>query len=172
MKEGKIMNIICGWNVANSFIKKSFEDKIYITPLKLNCLIYLLYSEYLFKTGEKIFDELFIKTEKGPVLPTIEFKFGCFKNNVITQYAKDARNNVMLVNGDFFEEILYSIWNKYKNMGYIEILTFINDNNLICNKENNDYIYDQEILEDEIKRKQITLGKAKRKYYTLIKSVE
>ena len=42
------MNIIYGWNIANSILIKSFKDKIYITPLKLNCLVYLLYSEYLY----------------------------------------------------------------------------------------------------------------------------
>lgn len=42
------MNVICSWNVANGFIEKSYEDGIYITPQKLNYLIYLLYSDYLF----------------------------------------------------------------------------------------------------------------------------
>ena len=63
------MNVVCGWNVANSILKKSFEEENYITPLKLNCLVYLLYSEYLYLNGDILCNELFVKTEFGPVLP-------------------------------------------------------------------------------------------------------
>ena len=38
--------------MANSILKKSFDDGIYIIPLKLNCLTYFLYSNYLFKIGD------------------------------------------------------------------------------------------------------------------------
>ena len=46
--------MISGWVVANSILKKSFEENIYITPLKLNYLVYLLYSNYLYNKNEKL----------------------------------------------------------------------------------------------------------------------
>lgn len=155
------MNVICSWNVANSFIKKSFEERIYITPQKLNYLIYLLYSDYLFQTGEKLFNEEFIKTDKGPVLPNVEFKFGCFKNNVITEYATDAVGKIFVVSSSFFEERLSLIWNRHKNVSDMEILNFINSTSTILEKENGDYLTDVEILDDEVKRNALSLEKAK-----------
>lgn len=97
------MNVVCGWNVANSILKKSFEEENYITPLKLNCMVYLLYSEYLYLTGEKLFNEFFEKTKYGPVVPSIYSKFETLKNNVITRYAKDANDRIMFVRNDKFE---------------------------------------------------------------------
>ena len=65
--------------MANSILKKSFEDGIYITPLKLNCLTYFLYSNYLFKTGDVLFTELFMKIDEGLVLPSLDFNLVVFK---------------------------------------------------------------------------------------------
>lgn len=161
MKEGIIMSIISGWSIANSFLEKSFEEKIYITPLKLNCLVYLLYSDYLFSSGEILLNEPFVKAEQCPILPTIESKFRSFKNKVIKKYAKNAAGNIMVATGKLFEERLSYIWNNYKNMSDIEILTFINDTSSLNNKKNNDIISDIEILDDEIKRNETALEKAK-----------
>ena len=156
------MNIISSWYIANNFIKKSLEEKNYITTLKLNCLIYLLYSSYLYKYEEKIFVENFIKTEKGPVLPNINFKFGCFKDKVITKYAKDSSGNIITLKefGEFELELSY-IWNKYKNMSDIEILHIVNKGIMISNKNNNEIINDKEILADEIKRNEEILKRRK-----------
>ena len=48
------MDIVCGRDIANSILKKSFEEEKYITPLKLNCLVYLLYTEYLYIDMEEL----------------------------------------------------------------------------------------------------------------------
>ena len=121
------MNIVCSWHVANTFIKKAFEEGIYFTPLKLNCLIYLLYSNYLYNTGKALFNEPFLKTSKGPILVNIEAKFGSFKERKIFEYAKDSTGTVYLLSGDDFLASLLYIWNLYKNMSDIEMLTFLNN---------------------------------------------
>lgn len=120
------MEVICSWNIANVFLKKSFKEGIYIAPLKLNFLIYLLYSHYLYNTGEKLFSEFFIKTNEGPLLANIKAKIGNFNNNVITKYAKDAVGNTYGVNGDMLKAILDFIWNLYKYMDDHELLLFLN----------------------------------------------
>lgn len=159
------MNIICGWRVANSILKKSFNDKdnIFITPLKLNCLIYLLYSNYLYKTGVELFNESFFKTVNGPVLSSVEFKFGCFKNNVITKFAKDSLGKIFFVVGDEFEKSLSYIWSSYKYMDDMEILDFVNNMDAIREKRVSDLIMVSDILDDEIKRNNKLLENAKMK---------
>ena len=52
-------------------------------------------------------------------------------------------------------------------MNDIEILNFILKNSIINKKENNEYIYDIEILDDEIKRNETIIEKAKKKLLNL-----
>ena len=94
-------------------------------------------------------------------MPNVEFKFGCFKNNVITGYAKDALGKIFVVSSPFFKERLSLIWNRYKDMSDMEIINYINSTSTILEKENKDHISDMEILEDEVKRNTLLLEKAK-----------
>lgn len=144
--------MISGWLVANSILKKSFEDNIYITPLKLNYLVYLLYSNYLYRTGENLFNEPFEKTYLGPVVPTVQFKFGSFKKNKIDEYAKDALGNIKYVKGDMFDNILNYIWDTYKYMSDVEIFILINNGDFYSNKKIGEVLSDTDILEDEKNR--------------------
>lgn len=155
------MNIICGWYVANSILKKSFEEKNYITPLKLNSLVYLLSSEYLYLHGENLCNELFEKTKFGPVLPSIYFKFNSFKNGVITEYAKDATGKIMHINGIRFNECLSRIWETFKNVDDITILSYIENGKSYSKKEVDRTLTEREILVDEISRQEEKLERAK-----------
>ena len=158
------MNVICGWYVANSILEKSFNDRdnIYVTPLKLNCLIYLLYANYLYKTNISLCNEPFIKTKNGPVLPSVEFKFGSFRNNFINRFARDSVGKIFHIKNNFeFNECLSYIWSNYKYMSDVEIF------NLVCNmdsfkkKEMYEVIDVSDILDDEIKRVEKKLEEVK-----------
>ena len=155
------MNIICGWHIANSILIKSFNDKIYITPLKLNCLAYLLYSECLYLSGESLFSEKFIKTEEGPILLSNHYKFSSYGDKVIKKYATDAKGKVTYVESKFFDECLNYIWEKYKNKNEYDILSYIEDGNEYSKKNNKEQIDDIDILKDIISIKEEKLNDAK-----------
>ena len=155
------MNVVCGWYVANSILKKSFEEKNYITPLKPNSLVYLLSSEYLYLNGESLSNELFEKTKYGPVLPSIYFKFNSFGNRVITEYAKDATGKIIHINGIKFDESLLHIWEKFKNIDDSTIMSYIESGSNYSKKEMDRTISEREMLMDEIDRQEKTLEKAK-----------
>ena len=155
------MNVVCGWNVANSILKKSFEEENYITPLKLNCMVYLLYSEYFYLTREKLFNEFFENTKYGPVVPSIYSKFGTLKNNVITRYAKDANDRIMFVRDDKFEECVSHIWKKYKNFSDDTILFYVESGIAVSKKQYGELLSDSDILQTEIYRNEFELKQAK-----------
>lgn len=155
------MEIICSWNIANTFLKRAFEEKLYFTKYKLNYLIYLLYSHYLYNTGQKLFSEIFIKTNEGPVLVNIESKFGGFNNNVITKYARDSKGNIYGIDGDTLKVSLDYIWNLYKYISDDELLNFLNNNYSFSNKRDDEIITDIDILENEIRINEKLLEKAK-----------
>ena len=96
-----------GCTVSNSILRCANSRGIKITPLKLNCLVYLVYSYYtcaypnhsnVFRFG-KLFDESFIKTALGPVAPTNDFFFSSFGADPISCYAMNAEGTVIF-NGD------------------------------------------------------------------------
>ena len=155
------MNIIYGCHIANSILKKSSEDKIHITPLKLNCLLYLLYSEYLYLTGESLFNETFIKTTKGPIVPSVYYKFISYENYVINNYIKDAKGKVIYVKDGIFDECLIHIWEKYKNKSDYDILSYIEDGTEYSKKNNEEQLSDIDILNDILTRKEKELENAR-----------
>ena len=156
------MDIICSWNVANSFIRLSFVEKNYINYEKLNYLIFLLYSNYLYNTGEKLFNEHFMKADKGFYLININSKFGVWGGQPIKGYASDAMGKVKYVsNNDIFNRCLIYIWNLYKNMSATELLLFLENNYPCLKKKPCTVINDIDILNDEININEKVLEKAK-----------
>ena len=155
------MYIMRAWNIANSILIKSFNDKIYITPLKLNCLIYLLYGEYLYLTGEVLFNDLMMKSDKGPLAFSIYEKFGSYRNNAIKSYARDAKDKVIYAKSEKIDECLNYIWEKYKNKTEDEILSYIDSEYRYHNKHKGEAIEPRDILIDTIRIKVKELGKAK-----------
>ena len=151
--------MISGWLIANSILKKSFKDNILITSLKLNFLVYLLYSNYLYTKNEKLFTEMFVKTNIGPVLPTIEFKFSSFKEEKIDKYAYDATGSIKYVTSYEFEEILNYIWDAYKYYSEIELYNIIVNEREYYSTRINDCINDESILKDEKSRNGIKYEK-------------
>ena len=118
------------------------------------------------KDGNVLFNELFIKTKDGPVLPSVEYKFGCLKNNFITNYGKDSLGKIFIMKGDSFLECLSFIWNNYKNMSDIEILDVVNGFEVIKKMDIDDVLRIEDILDDEIRRNELVLESAKmRKTY-------
>ena len=155
------MDVICGWSVANSILIKSFEDKVYLTPAKLNCLIYLLYSEYLFLTGHPLFNELFSKTKEGPVIDTVYFKFNSYGNDIIRDYAKDAKGKTMYVNNPLFVRCLNYVWEKYKNWSLDDVLLYIETGHVYRYKKIDDIINNNDILSDVIMKKEMEIEQAR-----------
>lgn len=155
------MEVICGWHIANSILKKSFDDEIYITPLKLNCLVYLLYSKYLYLTGDKLFNEVFEKTKLGPIVPSIYSKFGTLKNNIITRYARESTGKIIYAKNNKLDECLLQIWEKYKNVSDDTILLTALSGMYISKINYGELLKDNEILTDEIYRSEFELERAK-----------
>ena len=158
------MNIIYGCHIANSILKKSSKDKIHITPLKLNCLLYLLYSEYLYLTGESLFNETFIKTTKGPIVPSVYYNLISYEKTLINNYIKDAKCKVIYVKDGIFDECLNYICEKYKNKSVDDILSYIEDGTEYSKKNNEEQLNDIDILNDilTIKEKKLETAKSYR----------
>jgi len=83
---------------ANTFLYLGFKENIEITPVKLQKLVYFLYTEYLQRTGTPLFSEPFENLISGPVLPSLYYKFHSFGTNPITRFARNATGQVEMIN--------------------------------------------------------------------------
>lgn len=110
--------MITAINVANTFLKRAFQDKISISPMKLQKLIYILFKEYYKRTGYKLFSERFEAWDYGPVLPNVYSEFKMYKSNPIREYSLNndgSYTTVNIVPESDFENIFNEVWNKYKD---------------------------------------------------------
>ena len=71
---------------GNNFLKKGFNEKIPITHMKLQKLIYILYQKHLKSTGESLFYESFEAWKYGPVLRSVASLFSKYGTDEITEY--------------------------------------------------------------------------------------
>lgn len=110
--------------LANSILKRAFEERERITPMKLQKLLYFVYRDYLQTTGEPLFTEQFETWQYGPVLPSVYDEFKCYESNNIKKFARDAKGNVFVVDEDTPSELSKSIdkiWKKYRGYSGIEL---------------------------------------------------
>lgn len=110
--------------IANTFILLGAEEKIPITPMKLQKLVYFLYKEFLQQTGDSLFTEPFEKWKYGPVLPSLYYEFNTFGAEPITKFARDAKGEVKIVSlkrGSQIKNAFDVVWEKYKNYTAVEL---------------------------------------------------
>lgn len=147
--------MITALNIANNFLEKGFHEKINISPMKLQKLIYILYKEYLKRTGLRLFTENFEVWQYGPVLPNVYSEFKGYKANPIKNYALNADESISKVNivqGSNFEEIFNNVWNKYKKYSGVELSNFTHTEGGawdIANKNNSYTLSDRDIFMEE-----------------------
>lgn len=103
--------------LCNTILKKSFDENIPVSPMKLQKLTYFIYRDYLQKTNTPLFTEEFQTWQYGPVLRSVYDEFKTFRSNRITRFAKTANNEVYVIN-ETVDHVLgtsiNSVWNRYK----------------------------------------------------------
>lgn len=120
--------MITALDVANTFLVRAKKEKIDISPMKLQKLIYILYKVYLQKNGFKLFEGPFEVWQYGPVISSVYQIFQKYKSNRITEYyfnADGTYNTVRFQHNPRFDEAFEFVWRKYKRLDgtYLSQLT-------------------------------------------------
>lgn len=85
--------------ISNNILERAFRDKISVSPMKLQKIMYFVASEYAKNTGEPLFQEPFEAWKYGPVLRSIYREFKPFGGYSITKFAtQDALGNTYRAN--------------------------------------------------------------------------
>lgn len=109
---------------CNTILYKAFNEKISVTPMKLQKLLYFSHREYLKKTGKPLFNERFEPWPYGPVLPSVYEEFKSFHSAPITMFAKNADGSASLLSEQGVPEAclaISTVWDKYKWYTGIEL---------------------------------------------------
>lgn len=115
-------------SLANNFLERSFNEKIPITHMKLQKLIYILYKTHLQTTGESLFFEDFEAWECGAVLRSVYYVFGRYGKRKIKEYSilynRDGKDYYKVCNEEITETFFNNIngvWALYKDMKDYEL---------------------------------------------------
>ncbi len=138
-------------SVGNTVLKRAFAEDIDVTPMKLQKLVYIVYKEYLKRTGNSLFSERFEVWKYGPVLRSIYDAFKHRKANAIREYAMEADGAVYVVNEDassVFRQTLDYVWDVYKAYDGIVLSQMTHRNGTAWYKaavEGSEFLSDEEI---------------------------
>lgn len=140
--------------IANTILKLAFEEDVQVTPMKLQKLIYFVYKDFLQTTGHKLFNEEFETWKYGPVLSSVYYEFSSFGANPITKFARDANENVGIIDLKSDSDVTTSIlktWEMYNKYSGIELskLTHIKDSAWSKAKENENRTLKDEDIANE-----------------------
>lgn len=65
--------------IANNVLSRAFAKKAYISPMKLQKILYFVAAEYQKKAGQSLFSERFETWQYGPVLRSVYSEFHPFR---------------------------------------------------------------------------------------------
>lgn len=113
-------------SIANYFIKKSFDEGIELTPMKLLKLVYIAHGWYLGLTENPLLNEGVEAWRYGPVIPSVYREFKQYGNNQITKLADTLTDQMQFITPmveDDKHDFLNKIWNVYKKYNGLQLST-------------------------------------------------
>jgi uncharacterized phage-associated protein len=111
-------------NVSNNILKRSFDDDISVSPMKLQKLLYFVASEYAKTAKKPLFNEQFQAWDYGPVVRSVYDEFRPFGGGPIRGYAKDAAGKSKMINEAKDEQLRESIdrvWEHAKDLSAVRL---------------------------------------------------
>lgn len=95
--------------LCNSILKRSFDESVPVTPMKLQKILYFIYRDYYQKKKTKLFMDNFQPWQYGPVITSVYDEFKSFGAKPISRFAKDANGNALIVKESAVPDIAASI---------------------------------------------------------------
>lgn len=110
--------------LCNNILQRAKKEKIDVTPMKLQKILYYICVKYVQETGELPISEHFEVWKYGPVAVSVYNEFKTFGVYPIKAFAKDARGKVQVIDESCSPNLSYIIdfiWNKFKNYTGIKL---------------------------------------------------
>lgn len=105
--------------VANNILERGLIEKIEISPMKLQKLLYFVTCLYQRRTGQLLLAEQFQPWQYGPVCRSIYDEFKSYGARPIDRYAQDAFGEAYQIDTSTSPDLAYSldlVWGKMKSL--------------------------------------------------------
>lgn len=110
--------------LSNNILLRAKREKINVTPMKLQKLLYYICVKYAKETGTSPISEQFEVWQYGPVVPSVYSEFKPYGASPIKQLAKNAVGESNMVDEDanpLLTDCINYVWSRYKNFSGIEL---------------------------------------------------
>lgn len=110
--------------LSNNILVRAKKEKIEITPMKLQKLLYYVCVTYVKETPNTPISENFEVWKYGPVLPSVYVEFRPYGANPIKTLAKNSKGKSTMVDEDanpILSKNLKYVWGKLKYFPGIEL---------------------------------------------------
>ena len=142
-------------SISNNILKRSFEEGVPITPLKLQKILFFTAAQYVKRSSgkEPLLNELFQPWQYGPVLPSVYAEFKSYGGKPIRRYAKDAEGKAYTITEDVdaLKVTLDEVWAATRGLGATRLVAITHARDSAWWKayqEESRYIKDEAILSD------------------------
>lgn len=109
--------------VANSILRRALAEKIAVSPMKLQKLMFFTACLYQRATGHRLLTESFQPWRYGPVCGAVYGEFASFGGNPITAYAKDAIGNAYAADERSSPELKQALDTVWSHLGCLPAVT-------------------------------------------------
>lgn len=142
--------------VSNNILDLAFKEKVSVTPMKLQKLLYFIYRDFLKETGESLFADRFETWKYGPVLAEVYHEFSHYRDRQITEFYKNSEGKSYKLNEDNnpeFAKVLHEVWDKYKGYSGIVLSNITHQPGTAWRKawnEHRTFLCDADIKEEKV----------------------
>jgi len=107
--------------MSNNFLVRAHQQKVPITAMKIQKMLYFLYRDYIISTGNALFSERFSTWKYGPVLESVYHTYKNFGANSIKGYGGIPAYSIDEKGDPNLMKIIDSIWLKSLPYNGIEL---------------------------------------------------
>lgn len=117
--------------LCNNILVRAKKEKIQVTPMKLQKLLYYVCVKYVQETGKNPISESFEVWEYGPVVPSVYAEFKPYGSGCIKSFSRNAKGDSKKVDEDAnptLRKCLEYVWGKFKYFPGIELSKLTHQN--------------------------------------------
>lgn len=139
--------------LSNNFLIRSFDQRVPVTAMKIQKMLYFLYRDHLQKTGYALFSERFSAWKYGPVVETVYHTFKKYGAGSITDYGGVPAYTLREREYPLLKTLMDDIWDKSRPYNGIYLSKLTHDP---CGAwyrawiGNSPYLRDEDIAQDKV----------------------
>lgn len=110
--------------LSNNILYRAKNEKVPVTPMKLQKLLYYVCVKYMKDTNEYLLSETFEVWKYGPVIPSVYAEFKPYGSSKIKDFTRNAKGKAKMIDEDEYPALhgaIEYVWHTLKGFSGIEL---------------------------------------------------